>query len=289
MLNNKTWFRGICAALCVSLLALCGGTAQAENRQKLVYEVYAGGIHALQAEMDMDLRKRGQYSLFLDAKTRGFLANLVPWEGTFESHGWRKGKDLFQPRQHKSIAYWKKEIDIKDYRYSKNGKFVSLETTDEKGTKLEKDIDPKVTDGTTDILSATMEMLSHYMAKGECKGSSDVFDGKRRFTMVFKEIGVETLKATKYNIYAGEASECTVEVVPVAGEWHKKPRGWLSIQEQGRKQGTMPTIWVAKIAKDKPAIPVKIRIKTDYGALFMHLAEYKSADEVLVAQERVKE
>lgn len=263
--------------------------AQADNRQQLVFEVYAGGIHAVQAHMDFDLRKKGQYSLFLDAKTRGFLAKLVPWSGTFESHGWRTPKDQFRPRQHKSTAYWKEEIDIKDYRYAKNGKFLSLEVTDEKGKNKVKDLDPAVTDGTTDALTAALEIFQNYKKTGSCAGSSEVFDGKRRFKQIFSEVENVKLKANDYNIFAGEASECTVEVVPIAGEWSKKPRGWLSIQEQGRSKGTMPTVWIAKMSKEGPAVPVKIRVKTDYGTLFMHLAEYKSGDQLLVAQERVKD
>lgn len=263
--------------------------AEAQSRQQLVFEVYAGGIHAVRAHVDVDLRKKNQYSISLDAKTRGFLAKLVPWEGRFESHGWRISKGKFRPRQHKSTSGWEEETEIKDYRYEKNGRFISLETTDEKGSTIEKTIDPAVTHGTTDTLSAALEVFQNYTKTGSCAGSSDVFDGKRRFKQIFSEVAQTHLEANKYNVYSGDVVECTVEVVPVAGEWSKKPRGWLSIQEQGRKKGTMPTVWLAQIGDDGPAVPVKIRVKTDYGTLFMHLVEYKGADTILVAQERGKE
>ncbi len=261
-----------------------------ENRQRLVYEVYAGGVHAVQARLDMDLRKKGRYDIMLEAKTRGFLASLVPWEGTFESHGWVLGqKSQYRPEQHKSTAYWRKEIDIKDYRYRKDGQFVSLSVTDEHGKAEERDLPPEVTDGTVDALTAALEVFEHYNKAGKCEGSSEVFDGKRRFRQIFRHEGEEQLEPTKYNIFKGKAAECTVEVVPVAGEWSKKPRGWLSIQEQGRERGLMPTIWIAQLNGSGPAVPVKIRVKTAYGTLFMHLAEYQSGDQLVVAEKRVKE
>jgi hypothetical protein len=61
--------------------------------------------------------------------------------------------------------------------------------------------------------------------------------------------------------------------VPDGGKWYQKPRGWLSIQEQGRQKGSLPTVWMAKVNKTGPALPVKIRVVTDYGTLFMHLTK----------------
>jgi len=51
----------------------------------------------------------------------------------------------------------------------------------------------------------------------------------------------------------------------------------MSIQEQGRERGTMPTVWFAKVQEGQVAVPVKVRVKTDYGTLFMHLTDYQSA------------
>lgn len=260
-----------------------------DNHQQLVYEVYAGGIHAVQARLNIDLRKTNNYDIVLDAKTRGFLASLVPWEGTFESHGWIVKGDEFKPQKHQSSATWRDETDIKEYLYNKDGSFKSLRVTDKHSKEELRKIDPAVTNGTIDALTATLDVLENYNKTKKCEGSSEVFDGKRRFKQVFKHEKNITLEASKYNIYGGPAAECTVEVVPVSGEWSKKPRGWLSIQEQGRERGTMPTVWIAQLDKDGPAVPVKIRVKTAYGTLFMHLAEYHNADTILVAEKRVTE
>lgn len=263
--------------------------AAEKNQQHLVYEVYAGGIHAVQATMDIDLRKKGKFSLVLDAATRGFLGSLIPWKGTFESHGWIVKDGKYQPQKHQSTASWREEIDVKEYLYNKDGSFKSLRITDQHSDAELREVEDELTNDTVDVLTATLQVLKSYNKTGKCEGESDVFDGKRRFKQSFKHEKEVTLEASKYNIYGGKAAECTVEVTPVAGAWHKKPRGWMSIQEQGRERGTMPTVWIAQIDKDAPAVPVKIRVKTAYGTLFMHLAEYKSAETTLVAEKRVTE
>jgi hypothetical protein len=257
-----------------------------ENKQKLVYEVYAGGIHAVQATMDIDLSEDGRYELFLDAHTRGFLGSLVPWSGTFLSQGWVMKGGNYRPELHQSTAVWRDEEEIKNYNYLKSGVFKDIVIKEHDKPEETKIPDAELTEGTTDILTATLFALTDISNGKACDTSHDIFDGKRRFTMAFKGDKAVDLTASKYNIYGGPAIECTVEVKPGAGKWHSKPRGWLSIQEQGRDKGTMPTIWFANITEGLPAIPVKIRVKTDYGVLFMHLAEYQNADQMLVAEKR---
>ena len=262
--------------------------AQAQGgEQYMVYEVYAGGIHAVQATLDMDFTAKDRYSLVMGAGTRGLLGALAPWQGTFESHGWIAGEGDYRPELHKSTTTWRDEVEVKEYKYTKDRRFNGLLITDHERPTYKKTVEDELTQGTTDAFTAAMEIM-HAVAQGQdCQGSSEVFDGKRRFKQVFVHQGYQDLEPSRYNIFGGKAAECTVEVKPVAGKWHEKPRGWMSIQEQGRERGMMPTVWMAQMSENGPAIPVKVRVKTEYGTLFMHLAEYKNGDQLLVAEKRV--
>ena len=274
----------------LSLLVFTPNLAGAEKldkaQQTMIYEVYAGGIHALQGQMTINENNPEHYTIKLSAKTRGLLGKLAPWHGTFESQGWNEGQGRYRPELHQSIATWRGEEETKSYHYTRDGSFKNLVITETGKKPTIKKPDTKLTDQTTDVLTATLEVLQAIAAGKPCKGRSDVFDGKRRFTQIFHDKGEETLKKTKYNIYEGPAKKCTVEVQPKGGKWHKKPRGWMSIQEQGREKGTMPTLWVAQIEKDAPAVPVKLLVKTNYGNLFMHLTEYQGSGDILVAKKR---
>ena len=252
----------------------------------MVYEVYAGGIHAVQARLDIDTGTDGRYNLVLAAKTRGFLGSIVPWEGTFESHGWALPGPEYRPELHKSSSVFRDEGEIKEYRYTQDKKFLSLITTEHGKSPAQKDLEDALTQGTTDALTATLQVLQTVGDGNPCAGSSEVFDGDRRFQQIFSDQGTVQLENSKYNIFRGAAAECTVEIIPITGKWHTKPRGWLSIQEQGRAKGTMPTVWMAKLDANGPAVPVKIRVKTDYGVLFMHLAEYRSDTQLVTAEKR---
>ncbi len=252
----------------------------------MVYEVYAGGIHAVQAELNIDYSGNDRYEVNLAAKTRGFLAKLAPWHGTFESKGWINNDGGLQPELHKSTATWRDEPEVKEYNYSRSGNFESLVITEHDKAPEKPELEDALTQGTIDALTATLLVMEKAGEGHKCEGTSEVFDGKRRFEMIFVPQKQELLHPTRYNVYEGNTQLCTVEVKPLAGKWYDKPRGWLSIQEQGRERGTMPTIWMGKIAEDGLAVPVKILVKTAYGALFAHLAEYESEEKLFIAENR---
>lgn len=249
--------------------------------QSMTYELYAGGINAVQAELDVAYEEKDHYRMELSAVTKGFLGNLVPWRGSFETHGWRLKDGEDRPEQHKSIAIWKEEEDIKEYNYGRDGSFKGLSVIEAGEDRTPKSLDDELVQGTTDAMTAALKVMQTVAEGNPCEGSDEVFDGSRRFKLVFRHEADDMLTPTSYNVYEGRAARCIVEVVPITGAWHEKPRGWLSIQEQGRDKGSLPTVWLAKIDEDGPAVPVKMRVKTDYGTLFMHLVEYKNGKKII--------
>lgn len=253
------------------LLVLSAAPAQAAQPAKLTYQIYAGGVHVVEANLTLD-QQATRYQTSLTAYTRGFLGKLVPWKGSFATTGSGSGANM-KPREHKSVSTWKGSDDIALYRYDAKGQFESLKLTDDGQDKTPKEIDPKLTRDTIDVLTATLRVMHNAKGSKACAGKADVFDSRRRFTLTFTPQGNENLKPSDYNVYQGQAMKCTVEVTPKGGAWKKKPRGWLSIQEQGRKKGTLPTLWFASVDPKLPPVPVKIMVKTDYGTLFMHLAQ----------------
>jgi hypothetical protein len=246
----------------------------ASDYQTMRYDVYASGLHALEVNLTNDLSADNRYNVEMSSKTYGLLGKLAPWEGIFRTKGW-KGDD-FHPEQHQSIATFRGEEEVKTYSYNKDGSFKEYRIKDDNDDGSPKPVEDELTQGTTDILTAALNTMRGISAGEGCAGSTEIFDGKRRFKLIFNEVQETKMESSRWNIYEGEALECTVLVEPVAGKWHEKPRGWASIQEQGRERGSLPTVWFATVEEGKPAIPVKVRVKTDYGTLFMHLTGYES-------------
>jgi hypothetical protein len=252
--------------ICISL------PVYADQSQTAHYSLFAHGAHALDSTLIITQNlEQSTYHMHVDVRTYGILANLAPWSGFFETKGHIEKTD-FWPDSYQSQSQWKEDTEQKAMLY-KNHKLINLKSAENNIDKPKDLPDPKITKNSKDGLSAVLTMLSSAAATQECRGKSKVFDGKRSFFLEFKPQGKVIFEKTRYNIYQGNALECIVEITPDQGKWHDKPRGWLAIQEQGRKHGLLPTIWIAQVKKDAPFIPVQARVKTNYGTLFLHLQD----------------
>ncbi len=241
----------------------------------LAYDVYAGGIHALNAALTLE-RTTTRYDITLVSATQGFLRKIANWSGRYVSKG-RISNDKTYPLSHEASSSWKGSTEKKIFKYNGKGKFLSYKVSEEGKDTTPTSVDVSLATGTTDTLSSTLRLMVALPQSRVCSGDELIFDGDRNFQLTYSGKETEILKKSDYNIYDGQAIVCKVEVKPKNGKWHKKPRGWLSIQEQGRNLGDLPTIWFGKInGQDDLYVPVKIRVKTDYGTLFMHLTSMKT-------------
>ncbi len=270
------------------LVLIAAMPARAEDKsapgQSMIYDVYASGVHVLEARLDIN-ESGDRYDMQFTAHTRGFLAAMLPWTGQYSVQGWALGNGNYSPEKYVSKSVWKKDVDGKDYSFTKDGAFQELLVT--KDGKTEKaDVSPELSKGAIDEYTAALKVFAKIAREGKCEGQDDSFDEKRRYTQVFKPLENGEITPTDYNAFSGETVKCTVEIIPNGGKWHKKPRGWLNVQEQGRRLGQLPTMWAAKLNETGPAVPVKVLIKTDYGALVIHLAEYRNGDKILISNKR---
>ena len=124
----------------------------------MTYEVYAGGINAVTAEVDIAYEDRDRYRLSLSAATRGFLKKLAPWQGVFFTEGWRKTDGSDRPELHKSVSFWRDEEEIKEYHYAPDGSFKAYTVVEEGENRTPAAIDEALTKGTTDALTAALEL-----------------------------------------------------------------------------------------------------------------------------------
>jgi hypothetical protein len=232
----------------------------------LTYNVYAGGFQAMEAKLSFSGVKK-TYEIKFDATTKGTIGKLFPWRGIYETEGLTGAKTT--PRSAEAISVWDGESKKVEMRYDSKGNIISRKING-KSEKLQNRTE--LSKDTVDMLTATLIMLQSVEKKSTCNGKVPVFDGKRRFNINFKEDGKITVKPSKYSIFSGEAMRCVVTVEPVAGFRERdKKRGWLAVQEHSKSNKALPTLFVARRSKHEPYVPVRMEIKSSYGAVIAHL------------------
>jgi hypothetical protein len=262
--------------LCAATMA--NAATQPTGPLTLTYGVYAGGFHALEATLKLD-RNPTDYIMTLDATPFGVIGNLLPWGGNYAVHGTITGVSgdaVLAPQVFNKTSKWRDDNDSASFMYD-NGKLISQTETDEtkKPTTTENiPVTPELAVGAVDILTGTAQLLQQLDAGKPCNYSTIIYDGKRRYKLQFTDKGSETLEASDYNTFAGPAKICEIEMVPLAG-FNGKVKGYYKIQEDARKRGQLPRVWMGHsygyAGQDGPYIPVKMMVKSEYGAVLIHL------------------
>ncbi len=289
MLNGMT---KIISAFFIVLLAMPAWAAKpvvehvpASNYNFTVdYDVYAGGMHLLDITQQFSLTDQS-YSSDLIAKPTGFFSKIVPWEGHYLTTGLLGANGRLLPQRHLKSSRWGDERDETIMLFDKNGDLTRMtdsEWVTGKTKPAAQDVTPSsdLSKGAVDLVTAVLRMLQTTQTNGvltdkSCNVHNVVFDGKRRFMMDFTDVGTSTLTASNYNGFNGKARHCVIEVKPLAG-FNGKKRGFYKIQEDSRTHGALPSLWLmpawaaSEGSAAGPPIPVRMLIKSEYGAILVH-------------------
>lgn len=237
----------------------------------LQYDVYAGGFKALNAELVLDLDRQA-YDMELKAETQGFIGSLFPWKADFSTSGHAE-KGQLVPTLHTASSMWRNKVSVTELNFDPSGNLLKTTRQDKGQTTVTRAAENPIGKDAVDMLTGTLLMLQNTRNTGDCKGSFPVFDGKRRFNITLKDEGKELLPKSKFSAFSGEALRCTVKVEPVAG-FDKKDenRGWMAVQNHTEARRKPPTLWLAKLDRKGPVVPVRMEIASEYGSVVAHLS-----------------
>lgn len=250
---------------------------KADEHLAFFYNIYAGGVHALTAEFDLSLGAQS-YGVALQAQTQGMIGSLFPWKGEYATTGITQNGE-FAPLIHESRSKWKENTKITSLEYDKDGRFVESRLDKDGKETVKNDFNGALTKETVDMLTGALRLFQSGNEHNNCEGKAAVFDGKRRFNIVFKADGKDTIAPSKYSSYSGDALRCIVEVEPVAG-FKKKDmhKGWMAVQEHTKARKKLPTLWLAAPFEGAPVVPVRMEISSAYGSVVAHLSKSRTLD-----------
>lgn len=248
--------------LLASLLIACSTPALASGApMRASYEVYFGGLHVLSAESEF-APERSRYAVTAKAETRGILAVFFGWRGETRSAG-RYDDDRAVPGRHTNFGWRGDEERSVILTYGSEGQVTETRIDPAPDPEEVTALPENAEDGTIDPLTVIAQLSRTMSETGTCDGEFAVYDGRRRYDLRVTDRGTETLPPTSYSIFSGEARSCRVEYAMLGGQ-RKDPSKYS-------KTARDRVVYVARPVKDGPAIPVALKIETDFGTLMAHL------------------
>ncbi len=235
----------------------------------LTFEVYGGGLHIVSLQTQAVLTPHS-YEIASQFQTEGIANALFDGRGSLQARG------LLTPDGPMLVSY------SQDYDGRFGERSIAM-MVDESGRYAVSAIpadgvhtsgfSPDTVRGALDPLTASIFTAINASAT-PCNQTISVFDGRRVFQLVFKELGSTRLAPQGAGIYHGEAWKCSLTYKPVAGYSRK----WLV--SQAREPLKPFTLWLAQFEGSmgsngaRPLVlPVRLLMETTTVNATVHLTE----------------
>ena len=248
------------------LLPLSAPGAMAEPLNA-TYRVFVGGVTALDVEATLEVTG-DRYRIAVSAVTGGTIGRLFTWKTESHSDGSRRGNDL-KPSSHRQSSQFRGEPRNVTLTYGPQGD-VSATVTPPPETEEREPVPPALRRGTLDPLSAVLDLLFTVGASDRCDRSLPVFDGRRRYDMLFSEVGRRIVDPSRYSVFSGVAQQCRVSYKPVAG-YGKSGSAGRFWQRSSPADRPPVDLWLAPVAAGFPPLPVRLETDSDLGGVVVHL------------------
>jgi hypothetical protein len=235
----------------------------------LDYKIFIGGLEALAASVTIASDPK-RYDVEIKARTAGAIGRMFPWLIDIGSKGNVNG-DRLQPVEHDQTSNFQgKEREVV-LAYDGHGGFLDRKVVPDPHEDQRDEVPSELTRDTLDIVSAVLAGLRNVDRTGSCAAREPVFDGRRRFDLVYSDDGHEQVESSDSAAYNGDALRCAVKVEPVAGFWKKNQRKFWSRRVDGEDQVVPIEVYVAKVGKAGIEAPVKIESTSPFGPLVLNL------------------
>jgi len=174
------------------------------------FAVHLGVFDASKTNFNYTLNEQ-KYSVNATINTHGFFDSLYPFRAEYASQGEITAKGLkTQSYSYKSKSRF--NTRRKKLIYNEQGEPIyRISAKNDKEKKVE--IEQKAENlGTTDLQTVIAKLALQYNQLNFCAAKMEVFDGKRRYDVIFKDEGEDILTPHELSPYSGKAAKCSMYI-----------------------------------------------------------------------------
>lgn len=266
---------GLAMAATLALMTAPPPAAASADRMSLYYEVYSGGFHVLNFELDLALAAE-RYDVVTRINSAGMVGWLLSWRQVSESRG-LLGPGSVAPEQHRSQSEFRgrrRSVEI-DYEGGKvDDVRVDPPPREDEGRD---EVSPERRREAMDPISSILSAIRRISAGQGCGGRLPVFDGRRRYDLVLTE-RARPAGQPQLSGAASERIQCDFVYEPIAG--HERRNADPETRDRRRIQSGR----VFAERNGALVVPVRVELDGDWGMTIAHLREIRREDCTVVAQ-----
>lgn len=234
-----------------------------EATLRLEYELHWRFLHILTFTSTSERQASGGYRMETEGETVGIVDTFFPWKARSAAAGITRGGRL-RPAEYQSRSHFRGKTQEVDLTYQ--GTTPRTEIRGQILSDGERDPVPEeLQKNTQDPLTAIAELTRGLATRGDCHGRWPIFDGLRRYDLLYDDLGPTELEASGNDPWSGPARLCRVRFDMRAGQW----RG----EERPEEDPSQVLVWLQTLVPGQDPIPVRFRVESEKGALDVHLVK----------------
>ena len=235
------------------------------DRVQLSYEGFLGPLFVISGVVELNL-SAVSYEVKTTSTTEGFGAWFFPWRNEAVSVGMNINGEI-HPKNFQMKAKWnhrERHVELLfGNLYPEIKKITPLPTMVENTP-----IQTGLTSGTIDPLAMAVKLMIKIGRAERCPGKIRVFDGRRRYDLRFSEAIGKGLEKKSPIILGGSTRSCAMSIKRIAGFWKES--------EIITKTKGPPRIWLGRLTKELPMVPVKFEANYRFGVIRIYLTAFKA-------------
>lgn len=174
------------------------------------FSTTVGIFDAARADFEYDL-SGGNYSVKSNIYTNGLFDTLYPFKAHYATTGLVKKHSMqTQTYSYQSQSRFSKRT--KNVIYDNKGIPQKIVSTKNGKEKIKSIKNYSNIDDTTDLQTVVAKIAKQYTEQHHCNATMKVFDGKRRFNVIFKDLGQENIEQNQNSPYYGKAVKCSMYI-----------------------------------------------------------------------------
>lgn len=174
------------------------------------FTVFLGPFNASQTKFSYTLSAQN-YAVNSAVRTAGLFDSLYPFKADYSTSGKIDGERLVTA-SYRYSSRSRFNHRGKELVYDEDGRPVYRISSKNDKTKRTAVEQNPTNDNTTDLQTVFAALSRQYNQVKFCDSRHEVFDGKRRFDVIFKDEGKTDLAVSEYSPFAGSATKCSMYI-----------------------------------------------------------------------------
>lgn len=227
------------------LLMLAPRTSVALAPLTLTYDLYSAGLPVLILEFQLN-ETENSYRVAGLIHSTGIADFFMRYVLRTESEG-TNGSEGLHPNLYTTDSHSRVRQRSARLQFRADGSIL---------TSLAPPEDPSHTSPTEQQIRGSFDPLAgilqagHIVARlGNCAARMPIFDGRRRYDLVFSDEGIEHIPRSDDYAYAGDARRCRIDMIKIAG--------FSTESDSYGEKVDRALVWLAAPHPDAPLLPVR--------------------------------